>query len=417
MNTGMSSENSKLCGTETFVVGLAPCYWAHVPMTVSDVKALRLVEGSYCALVPEKEVSPFKLRNAKFVPIQKCCLVGFIVNVTVKSNGSVLYVLDDGTGLIDCIDWNYQGNHDESLLLLGDNGNFKSCNHYEVGDLVSVLGRIQCKALYGPRELIQVERKKLTVRQSILDIHVTSIDHATLETEARHWISCCNSAIATTSSIGSARSQQRRLNNANDFLSLLGPNAQCQVQNQHNLPTSDDKRAAWRVFGPSCRCSLPYMESLLYCHCQAKAEPLDPNLSFRDAVLAVLLEMERSAGPLRLTFKYKDIICNERLAQMATQVVAGIPANPFLSANRLFLSTFQALRNDGILYLEDPDSDVYLLLSRSRVLEPYVKDEMKLGGSTSPKKELKGTMCTIFLSKVHHERLQYIRRDLSETTC
>ena len=386
-------------------------------MTVSDVKALRLVEGSYCALVPEKEVSTLKLGDAKFVPIQKCCLVGFIVNVTVKSNGSVLYVLDDGTGLIDCIDWNYQGNHDESLFLLGDNDTFTSCNHYEVGDLVSISGRIQCKALVGARELVEAERKELTVRQSILDIQVTSIDHATLETESRHWISCCNSAIATASSVGCAGSQQRHMNNANDFLTLLGPKAQYQVQNQHNLPAPDDKLAAWRVFGPSCRCSLPYMESLLYCHCQAKAEPLDPNLSFRDAVLAVLLEMEHSAGPLRLTFKYKDIVCNERLAQMATQVVAGKTGNPFLSANRLFLSTFQALRNDGILYLEDPDSDIYLLLSRSRVLEPYVKDEMKLRGSTSPNKDLKGIKCTIFLSKVHNERLQYIRRDLSEATC
>ena len=40
-----------------------------------------------------------------YVPISKCSLVGAIVSAEIRSDGSRLYVLDDGTGLMDCVDW------------------------------------------------------------------------------------------------------------------------------------------------------------------------------------------------------------------------------------------------------------------------------------------------------------------------
>jgi hypothetical protein len=79
-----------------------------------------------------------------------------------------------------------------------------------------------------------------------------------------------------------------------------------------------------------------------------------------------------------LQFQYKTVI--ERL-----------PASP-----RLTRKTFRALRQDGILYLIDANTDTYLLLSR-RVLEPFarVRDRPDL------------------LAKVPQARLDFIRRTSS----
>ena len=409
--------SSKFNGTESFLVGIAPNYWAHVPMAISDVEALRLVEGTYCAVFLEKEVSVPKANTCDFIPIQKCYLVGFIVNIQVKSNDSVVYVLDDGTGFIDCIDWKNQGVDDEHSLLLRDSN--QASNKFEVGDLVSISGRIQCKAIVDPEETVEYDGKEVILRRTILDVQITNIDHARdtsptyLDMEARHWMSYDSSVIAPISRSDGKGQQQSDIINANDFLELLGPKAQCQVRDQQNLPDFEDKLAAWRVFGPSCRCSVPYKDSLLYCHCQAKHEPLDPGFKFRDEVLAVLLDVELCDGQMRLEFKYNDLVCNDRLAQLATSMVTGNSANPFLSANRLFVSTFQALRSDGIIYLVDAKSDTYLLVSRSRVLEPHVKGEMvRLGTCASPHK-IPDSEKKPFLSKVHNERLMFIRRALA----
>ena len=80
---------------------------------------------------------------------------------------------------------------------------------------------------------------------------------------------------------------------ASHILNLLGPHIQAQISDLSNLPAADDHAGAWQLFGAHCQCRQSYKETLMYCHCIATKEALDPNLIFRDAVLNQLLQLEQ----------------------------------------------------------------------------------------------------------------------------
>ena len=150
------------------------------------------------------------------------------------------------------------------------------------------------------------------------------------------------------------------------------------------------------------------MQSLLYCHCQARLEPLDADFKFRDGMLNTLLAMQ-SRNEKKLVFTYKQIKRDEGLKALAAKQVSG--ARSDVSVERLFLNTFRALRLDGIIFLLDDRTDHYLLITRERVLEPFIREELRKE-QPSRSKNFVNIQAVPYLSSVHRERLLYIKRCL-----
>lgn len=406
----MSSSSSNVTGAEHYLVGISPQYWAHAPMHIADILHLRLVNGinCWCSAVNNNDDSSNDddKTTSSFVPISKCLLVGCIVNAAIRSDGSITYVLDDGTGFIDCLQWSNNTANDIYFLpsLVEDDDDPSPT--FRIGDLVRVFGKINC---------ISTKTKDRPIReiQASLIEHVESpaIGGCSLDAEARHWMACVHFQASIT------KIPERH--NAVGFLEHLGPQIQSQVKERMHLPASDDTNASWRVFGVSCRCNIANhlensMASLLYCHCQAKVEPLDPEFVFRDALLQTLLEMQLGHTK-KLVFTYNQIKQNQRLWDVASKLVHRTMARSsnalHFSVERLFLNSVRALRQDGILYLVDGSSDLYLLITREKVLEPYVRNELYNSHNLESRNfvNLQGAP---FLSRVHHERLLYIKRCL-----
>lgn len=362
MSQSQKSLKRPYSGAEPFVAGLAPTYWAHVPLFVADLQALSTVNGLHCLR-----------RNQQFIPLSKCCLTGIIVAVERRSNGSVLYVIDDGTGWIDCLQW-----MDSNVYVLPPlvPSSVDTTRVHKVGDVVQVFGRIECLSLTKP---------------VCREVHVSQMqlvnDHANLE--SRHWQRVC----------------EMPLHNANHVLERLGDDIQRQVADKVDLPCADDSLGAWRLFGTNCRCVSVHKEALLYCRCQATEESLDPQLTYREALLERLLEqeaaLEQAHEPLR--FQYRAAV--QSLVQVAQQLVSQAHLT-----QRLALGTFRALRQDGIVYLVDANSDTYLLVSRARVLEPYVATLLSNDAERATHRAELRQNKPAYLQKVPKARLEYVRR-------
>ena len=395
---------SQLTGGEHFLVGLSPQYWANTPMLMDQFHRLALVGGIDCIRTP-----------AKLLPVSKCTLVGVIVNVDRKSNGSVLYLVDDGTGMVDCLHWT--DNDHYRLPPLSRSTEYPS-NHLFVGQVVRIMGRIKVLAIGSVRETMVVAGKTWEIRDAIRELHVSVIEdiqprqdlrRMDLGPETLHWLQCMEFLKNCESeTIPSDDATPPVVRNGTDVLSLLGPAISKGALARTDLPSADDAIGAWKVFGAGCQCNLPYKESLLYCHCQATIEPLDPHFVFRDSILATLLELEANSNSPFL-FLYQAIIHDPTLVAVANNV---LPKDETGSLRRLFVKTFAALRNDGLIHLLDANTDTYQLISRQRVLEPYL--EKMADKSIENILERKALLAEQppFLRNVPKARLQYAKRCL-----
>jgi hypothetical protein len=459
-----STTEHSFTGAEPFLVGISPQYWSHVPMHISDVLQLQLVHGINCWSVPSKDDDHDDHDSAVQVPVSKCQLVGTIVSASIRSDASTAFVLDDGTGLIDCMLWS--NHHDDGYalpsLLLADGPPAATIptTMLGIGDLVRVFGKIHCLAIlsqpdhptgFGPgsgpvvvREILASLMERIVEPPPWLGGDLSY----SLDAEARHWMACANHC--HSSSVASKTTTTPPPTNhpttALDYLKLLGPQITAHVHERRRLPAAGDTIGAWRVFGVSCHCTLDYKERLLYCHCQAKAEPMDPNFTVRDALLRVLIEWQdedeeeeewhhhetKPQPQPQLVFGYQQIKSHARLRTLAANqsvasssgaaAAAGASNTTVHKSNlfvdRLLLNTFRALRQDGILYLMDQNTDRYLFITRDRVLEPYVRNETRTTGTTptseSSSKNFIHFRGAPFLSKVHQERLLYIQRCLKK---
>jgi len=390
-----------------FVAGISPQYWSYVGMSVMDVSNLKLRDGLNWLPSPPS--------NADFVsPVSKCLLVGYIVYVAERKGGCMVYILDDGTGLIDCVNWpsNIDSNAQDpynlpSLACPLDDEEHRDI--FQVGDLVRVFGKIECLASTTKSKTTfattqEGKRRKGNTDDGCDETSIVREIHANIIepvenygfSEAHHWI------------------DSSRLDpvDIRSCLDAVGPKIRLQIDNRVDLPAADDKLFSWRVFGVSCSCNLSYMEDLLYCHCQAKAEPMDPLYRFRDALLHKLLSMQSRMSE-RLEFKYKQIINDADLQAVALKdFIAEERTDKKDTINKLFLKTFRALRCDGVVYLLDSDTDEYLLITRTKVLEPFIRSQME--GVTDSSKTMQHFVsynkAPEFISRVHNERLLYIKR-------
>lgn len=423
-NTRTSSD--KLSGAEHFLIGISPQYWSHTPMSIASLHQLGLVDGIDCIVSKSSDLLP-----TRFIPVTKCELVGVIVNADCKSNGSLHFLLDDGTGVVDCLLWQDNGMYSLPSLVPNDD-NVK----FQVGDLVQVFGKIKCVSIRGVREVIKEHGREWKVHESVREVHISVIKHVSLNAQSNHWLRCiqfsqrCSiDAEFSTRDLSSTHAkpsssedahylEQRRLmnepvRNGPDVLRLLGPEIEQKALQRIDFPAPDDAYGAWRVFGVGCRCKLSYLDELLYCHCQATVVALDPHFTFRDSLLEILLIMERNVGNDQLRFKYKAIVDNVELQQIAMQVIDS-DNKESVSFDRLYLQTFAALRKDGIVSLLDSDTDVYLLISRERVLKPYCEMVVSKASNTLLERRVMQNEQPAYLKNVTSARLQYVKKTITD---
>lgn len=165
-----------------------------------------------------------------------------------------------------------------------------------------------------------------------------------------------------------------------------------------------------------CDCGAPYAEQVGYCRCVAAPLALDPEFEFRDALLSRLAAKEEKLAPnehLRFQFA-RDVRDDPSLKETAARVVSATRSaarnaheakerpTPAASSGRaahgdirsdavgglakstetaiskakvikLLRAVMSSLHRDGALHFADKARDVYLLLSRGRVLQPGVK--------------------------------------------
>jgi hypothetical protein len=406
---------SRSVGVDHLTVGLSPTYWAHVPLLIYELHNLRLVQGVSC-LVQELD------GQEKLIPISRCKLTGTIVSVE-RTSASVVYVIDDGTGLVDCLFWLERDAYTLPSLLFEDNNTGEGI--LPVGEIVRVLGRIECVAVRANGLGMASSSSAWVGSDAIREIHASVVEPLTslsstksmpqtLDAESQHWISCARVCVSPSTTPNSAL-----LNNAADVLALLGPEIAAQVNNRINIvaASGEDYSGAWRVFGMECRCESVYKDALLYCHCLATPELLDPEYRYRDALLLTLLDMESGlvmSGspdiPAHLRFQYKTVAHHSRLHQIASEeVTKSKSGGPIGNAKRLISNTFRSLRQDGIVYLIDEQSDTYLFVSRSKVLEPYLQTIQSTCPATAVAHQRNKPA---YLSKVPKARLQFIRKEL-----
>ncbi|VEU40222.1 unnamed protein product [Pseudo-nitzschia multistriata] len=387
-----------------FVAGISPMYWSYVRMTVIDVLNLKLKDGiNWMSSPPAKEDFG--------TPVSKCLLVGYVVYATQRRDGSMAYVVDDGTGFIDCVHWCSNSNDNTEDIyhlpsLSDDLDDHRDHGPFHVGEPVRVYGKIECVASTTKKttktstkshngngdEVLVVREIQSNLMERVEDI---------LLVESHHWMQLCSIDPVDIRSC----------------LEAVGPQIRSQIENRINLPAADDTSCSWRVFGMSCRCDLPYMEDLLYCHCQSKAEAMDPSYRFRDALLIALLSMQSKTASM-LKFKYKDIRNNDSLELLALKELSQQKRTENnVSIDKIFLKTFRALRHDGILYLLNSNTDEYLFITRSKVLEPFVRTLVSNEiGASKPKNSnfVSYDKAPAFISRVHNERLLYIKRLINE---
>jgi hypothetical protein len=224
-----------LTGAEHFVVGLSPSYWAHVPLLVAQLLDLWVVDGILCL---DQQGS-----GGKLLPLTKCALVGVVVAVDIRYESTV-YVIDDGTGMVDCVQWTDHSARMLTNVLSGPTSVPDDPHVRRLGETVRVYGRIvHCYSLSGDGETSVAQSLR-----NVREIHVTLIEPVTLCTEIEHWNRCVT--------------RKPALNNAVDVLKQLGPRIGSHLMDPNNLPREDDD-GSWRLFGIRCRCNHPYKDELL----------------------------------------------------------------------------------------------------------------------------------------------------------
>ncbi len=393
------------------IIALSRAYHEYVPILISTLHSLVLLNGVDCILTEKRgqdkscaNLTDHHSDQYHVLPISKCDILGIIVHCHYKANGSIIMIIDDGTGFCDCISWiddNDLDIHDDIYR-----------QRYKVSDLVRISAVIKVLALNQKRvvNVCSVPYEGWTCSRELQVYSIELIPDRNLE--AVHWLCCMQfrrrigiefphelSGDDWWKMDSQQRIMQTPVLNGLETFQLLPKDERSRILTSRGTKDSfehygDDERLLMQYYGRDCRCRLTYKDSLLYCHCLATFEPLDPEYTFRDALLDKLLEMEARNGSDRnvlpaqpqnqmkvdgtrdgakggLEFNYATIYNDTRLQSIAKDVVSKTTHRQ-LNQRRLFTIAFKHLRNDGILYLENADEDVYLLISKARVLFPAI---------------------------------------------
>lgn len=423
------------------IVALSRSYHEYNPLFIETVHSLILLNGVDCIVGKSKfcgDKQAIGSSSRYVLPVSKCEVAGIIQYYHEKSNGTYQLVVDDGSGLLDSFGW-----EDPDISEVLEDTKHSDDRRFKVGCFIRIRGEIRVLALK--------DKKSVQIDEGIICEGYTAIRevriHSTellvdFNAEIVHWLSCIQFrrriGIEVCIEKGKEWTGEKFGGNIGQCASMvLRVPILNGLETLHNLPqetrkrifTSPDlslhssspirydneNRCFIKYFGRFCTCNILYKESLLYCHCLASREQLDPKLAFRDTLLKRLLDFETSnhtvsklkvirekcGGPNNcLLFSFRTAFEDEILKAAAKEVVSKT-CDPAINLRRLYTNTFRHLRKDGIIYLVDEHADVYMLLSKERVLVPSTI-EFKRGSSnrSSP---------PIYLQSVPFAKIRLVR--------
>uniref|UniRef100_A0A7S3QJF5 CST complex subunit Stn1 N-terminal domain-containing protein n=1 Tax=Chaetoceros debilis TaxID=122233 RepID=A0A7S3QJF5_9STRA len=384
------------------IVALSRAYHEYNPLFIETVHSLILLNGMDCIIgksgvCEDKQTS--EGLTTYVLPVSKCEVAGIIQYYQEKSNGTYQLVVDDGSGLLDCFGW-----EDPVISELFEGAKYFDDRRFKVGCFIRIRGEIRVQALKDKKS-VQIDEGIICEGYTAIRevrIHSMEILHD-FNAEAVHWLGCIQFRRRIGMKVSVEKGKELTKEEYGEILRVPILNG---LETLHNLPqetrkrmisSSDlslhndspirhdnENRCFIKYFGRYCTCNISYKESLLYCHCLASREQLDPELSFRDTLLKRLLDLEMSnhtdsslnfirekCGGQKncLLFRFRIAFQDEILKAVAKGVVSKT-CDPTINLRRLYTKTFRHLRKDGILFLADEHEDVYMLLSKERVLVP-----------------------------------------------
>ena len=387
LNDGSQSWNGDLTFTALShsIIALSKVYHEYNPFLIHTLHSLVLLNGVDCIITKRKENDK---DQEHVLPVSKCDIVGIIVYCHYKANGSVVMVIDDGTDLCNCIGWIDSDEMDR----------------YEVSNLVRVSGAIKVLALKHKR-VVNVDGIMYEGWTCARELLVHSIQLVTdTNMESVHWLNCLQFRKRigikvermTKDQMFSMDVQEQIMNtpvlNGKETFDLLPAKEKAHIMSFRGTKDSflqyeGDELLLMNYFGRDCKCNTKYKLEILYCHCMATNESLDPEFIFRDAVITRLLDMEAAindpcndndkdiktnkAGGKKLLFNFASVFHDPHLQAIAKKVVAKT-SHPTINVRRIYTNTFKHLRNDGIVHLIDSNADIYLFISKDKVLLPAV---------------------------------------------
>ncbi len=341
------------------------------------------------------------------VPLSRVLIRGIATAIDRRPFGCTMIAVDDGTGSVDCRYWDDSQSGEKMFdVTPSDSSNKRRCSRFVVGDSLEVMGKIKVLTAGSANDTHKISRYSTIPLDArfgcVREIHATSVcvineGHSRMANqwsgEVVHWLKCMNF---------SRKCKQSVIMHGTDFLPLLG-------ERIFNSIVSDgigDFSGLGKARGNEnnnvlnrkcCQTQDRIRRAFFYCHCEATLEILDPSFRYRDALLNRLLDMEAqlkcasdscfpgatedcvdlfgaqsdSRSP-PLVFSFESIYKDEELSTIASNQVAST-TTPTANAQRLVRRIFAAVTNDGILSLFDSEKDLYLLVSRNRVIEPYLR--------------------------------------------
>ena len=433
---------SEISDVDHSLIGLSPQYWSYTPVLICDLVGLPLINGLDCFVkcnhvscdcedVELNKNNQVKegdsdIGSCRILPLSRVLLKGIATAIDRRPNGCTLIVLDDGTGSIDCRYWDnsHSGNNAHNLPpLLPKHDTINSCrqSRFAVGDSLEVTGKIKALTTGVTNDkckLLDSFANPLEARFGcVREVHATSMcsigDGQTRKVNQRngevvHWLKCIEFSHMVAAGVGAGGKDIVR--NSKDVLPLLGDTTASSIFGCSGN-TMDKKNILERK---CCQTPSRFRSALFYCHCEATLEALDISFHFRNSLLHRLLDMEAQlqhssdssypsatedcmdligvpeSMPPPLLFTFEFVYKDEHLASIARNVTKST-SSPEANAQRLVRKTFAAMADDGILSLFHEKDDLYLLVSRTRVIEPFLRfnKERKVGcfGAVTPSPE------------------------------
>ena len=416
-----TDNDDKISDVDYRLIGLSPQYWSYTHLSVGDLNALPLINGVDCFIAPHHQDSEGDKSSHQWhiLPLSRVKLRGVVTAIDRRPNGCTLIVIDDGTGSMDCRCWDDSSNsafHLPALLPQHKLSLNRNGLRYDIGDSVEVMGKIKtltsgnsassaASSSMSENNTTPVEIRFGCIREvhatsvCVIDKRQTSIVNV-WNSEAVHWLKCINVE-------NEIRKKNSTMKNGKEVLSLLGDKVSSSILRDGDSTTIGKKNVLVRQ---CCQTPQRFRQALFYCHCEATLETLDPTFFFRDAVLNHLLDCESqcqhigsclhqsatddcmdlygaevNSMPPPFLFTFQSICSDDRLSSIAQSLVSKTNL-PDANFQRLLRRTFAAMTKDGLLSLYDPAEDLYLLVSCSRLLEPFLKRSkgMDDGGFVRP---------------------------------
>ena len=361
------------------------------------------------------------------LPLSRVLLRGIATAIDRRPNGCTLIVLDDGTGSIDCRYWDdshcgHSAFNLPPLLPEHEIINEQRQFRFVVGDSLEVMGKIKALTA-GTSTTNNNDQCKISGHSAtplevrfgcVREVHASSVcligkgetrRENQWNGEVVHWLKCMQFTKQCTAirvdEANNTTSNCSRIRNGKDVLRLLGNTISTSIlggDGSSDFTNLDKSNVSNNILHRKCcQTSQRFRNAFFYCHCEATLEVLDPNLQFRDNLLNRLLDMEDQlqrmsdscfpsatedcmdlfgvtpeSMPPPLLFTFESIYKDADISYIASEIVASTAA-PEANAQRLVRKTFAALTNDGILSLYNHDEDLYLLVSRTRVIEPFLR--------------------------------------------